>query len=93
MLLHHNVELWEGRFSLTMRRSKSHPAKHPTAVKDFCIAAKVDNLTTSSTVSESSVIDVIKPMRCYAVRFTPYAASGGVKLTCVITMLDAFLRL
>ena len=45
-------------------------------------------------------VDVIKPLRCYAVRhspyaarLTPYATSGGVKLTHVITMLDGFLRL
>ena len=42
--------------------------------------------------SRPPVIDVIKPMRCFAVRFLPYAASGSVKLTCVMTMLDTFLR-
>ena len=39
-----------------------------------------------------SVVDVIKPLRYYAVRLTPYATSGSVKLTCVITTLDGFLR-
>ena len=35
-----------------------------------------------------SVVDVIKPLRCYAIHLTLYAASGGVKLMGVIMTLD-----
>ena len=39
------------------------------------------------------VVDVIKPLRCYAINLTPYAARlmPYVKLTRVITTLDGFL--
>ena len=42
-------------------------------------------------MSSSPVVDVKKVTTAvlrYAVRLTPYAASSGVKLTCVFTPLD-----
>ena len=38
-----------------------------------------------------SGVDVIKPLRCYAVCLSPYAASDGVNLTHVNTTLDGLL--
>ena len=51
--------------------------------------------SNSVNMNEYPVVDVTKvptAVLCYAVCLTPYAASGGVKLTCVITTLDGFLR-
>ena len=46
---------------------------------------QVDVITVTTAVLHYAVL-------CYAVRLMPYAASSGVKLTRVITMLDGFLQ-
>ena len=57
----------------------------------LCIFTVRQNGTIEQLIN-TSVVDVIKPLRCYDIRLTPYAASGSVKLTRVLTTLDGFLR-